>query len=62
MQWSQVSGERLLVITQDQNRFTLLPEDAMRLITLLEQAFAADQVGAAQHNSQPPAVSDFFGI
>jgi hypothetical protein len=41
VQWSEVSGgDRVVVITQDQNRFTLIPEDAIKLITLLKEAFA----------------------
>ena len=41
VQWSEVpGGDRVLVITQDQNRFALIPEDATKLITLLSEAFA----------------------
>src|SRR5262249_23303607 len=30
VQWSEVDGERILVISQNQNRFSLLPEDAAK--------------------------------
>jgi transposase len=41
VQWSEVpGGDRVLVITQDQNRFALIAEDATKLITLLKEAFA----------------------
>lgn len=41
VQWSQdENGERLLVITQDQYRFTVLPEDASKLCDLLKARLA----------------------
>jgi hypothetical protein len=36
-----------LVITKDLERFTILPEDATKLIKLLEQAFASGPCKAA---------------
>jgi len=46
VQWSEASGEPILVITQDQNRFSLLPEDAAKLIKLLESMLAAQKMAA----------------
>jgi DNA-binding CsgD family transcriptional regulator len=42
VQWSEVEGgDRILVITQDQNRFSLTPEDAAKLHELLEETLKA---------------------
>lgn len=46
VQWSEADGEPILVITQDQNRFSLLPEDAAKLIKLLESMLAAQKMAA----------------
>ena len=48
VQWSEIpGGEYVLVITKDLERFTILPEDATKLIKLLEQAFASGPARAA---------------